>query len=67
MYWEESDGSSDKFSSFKLPWISEAQASVPTSLTGTIAKMAKLRKQTTSIYVKALLKDNKPKANCNIR
>ncbi|XP_012242473.1 maltase A2 isoform X1 [Bombus impatiens] len=68
MYWEEIGGSEIKFTSGGVTaWLPESRKPLETSLTGTIAKMASLRSETTPIYVKAVLKENQVLANCNIR
>lgn len=68
MYWEEIGGSEIKFTSGGVTaWLPESRKPSETSLTGTIAKMASLRSETTPIYVKAVLKENQVLANCNIR
>ncbi|XP_033349156.1 maltase A2-like isoform X1 [Bombus vosnesenskii] len=68
MYWEDIGGSEIKFTSGGVTaWLPESRKPLETSLTGTIAKMASLRSETTPIYVKAVLKENQVLANCNIR
>nr|XP_012224804.1 PREDICTED: maltase A2-like isoform X1 [Linepithema humile] len=67
MYWEKKDGDSS-FSSIGITtWLPEAEKPVETSLKGTVSAMAKLRMETTPIYVKAVLRDNQISANCDIR
>ncbi|XP_033349159.1 maltase A2-like isoform X3 [Bombus vosnesenskii] len=59
MYWEDIGGSEIKFTSGGVTaWLPESRKPLETSLTGTIAKMASLRSETTPIYVKAVLKEN---------
>ena len=71
MHWEKKDelknGLSDKFSNFALPWLAETSVSIETSLEGAIKNMTSLRKSTPPIYVRASIKNNKIKANCEIR
>ncbi|XP_017797487.1 PREDICTED: neutral and basic amino acid transport protein rBAT-like isoform X2 [Habropoda laboriosa] len=68
MYWEKIDGSDVKFASIGVTaWLPEATKPLETSLYGTITEMAKLRSETTPIYVKAVLKENQVLANCDIR
>lgn len=68
MYWEKKDGSDSKFSSAGVnTWLPEAGKPMKSSLTGTISEMAKLRTETTTIYVKAVLRENKISANCDVR
>ncbi|XP_032671388.1 maltase A2-like isoform X3 [Odontomachus brunneus] len=68
MYWEKKDGSDSKFSSAGVTtWLPEAGKPAETSLTGTIPKMTRLRSETTTIYVKAVLREKEVLANCNVR
>lgn len=67
MYWEKKDGDSSFSSVGITTWLPEAGKPVETSLKGTVAAMAKLRMETTPIYVKAVLRDNQITANCDIR
>ncbi|XP_023289386.1 neutral and basic amino acid transport protein rBAT isoform X2 [Orussus abietinus] len=68
MFWDKTDGVADKFSTNGVfAWLSEPTAPTETSLIGAVAKMVKLRSETPTIYVKAVYKDNKAAANCDIR
>ncbi|XP_031847124.1 maltase A2 isoform X2 [Nomia melanderi] len=68
MYWDPNDGSGHKFATMGVTtWIPEADKPLETSLVGTIAEMARLRYETTPIYVKAVLKENQVLANCDVR
>lgn len=71
MLWDKndafSDGASEKFSTYQYPWISESNDPIETNLQDAILNMTSIRKNTPTIYVKALIKDNKPKANCDVR
>lgn len=68
MYWDANDGSDHKFATLGVTtWIPEAPKPLETSLVGTIAEMARLRHETTPIYVKAVLKENQVLANCDVR
>lgn len=68
MYWEKKDGFDSKFSSAGVTtWLPEAGKPVETSLTGTIPEMTRLRSETTTIYVKAVLREKQILANCNVR
>ncbi|KZC10081.1 Neutral and basic amino acid transport protein rBAT [Dufourea novaeangliae] len=67
MYWGPNDGSDNRFASIGVTaWLPEAKQPLETSLMGNIAEMARLRSETTPIYVKAVLKDNQVLANCDI-
>ncbi|KMQ89777.1 neutral and basic amino acid transport protein rbat-like isoform x2 protein [Lasius niger] len=67
MYWEK-DNPSSSFSSLGITtWLPEAGKPMETSLTGTIKEMARLRVETTPIYVKAVLREGQIKANCDVR
>ncbi|XP_066591158.1 maltase A2-like isoform X2 [Prorops nasuta] len=68
MYWGKEEGSDDMFSSTSVvPWLPTAAKPLETNLIGSIAEMAKLRKDTTPIYVNAVTKDNQASANCDVR
>ena len=68
MFWNETDGSGDKFSSDGvIPWLPNNFQPLETNLVGTVAKMAKLRSETTPIYVKSVMKDKSIAANCEVR
>ncbi|XP_072760582.1 maltase A2 isoform X1 [Anoplolepis gracilipes] len=68
MYWEKKDSASSSFSPLGITtWLPEAEKPMETSLTGTIKEMARLRTETTPIYVKAVLREGQSKANCGVR
>lgn len=68
MYWERKDGSDNSFSSAGVnTWLPEAGKPVENSLTGTIPEMTRLRTETTTIYVKAVLREKQVAANCDVR
>lgn len=68
MYWEKKDSSDSRFSSSGVTaWLPEAGKPMETSLKGTVTEMARLRAETTPIYVKAVLRESKIRANCDIR
>lgn len=68
MYWEKDSPGSSSFSSLGIdPWLPEAGKPMETSLIGTIKEMARLRAETTSIYVNAVLREGQIKANCDVR
>lgn len=68
MYWEKNDSSDRKFSSSGVTtWLPEAEKPIKTSLEGAITEMARLRTETTPIYVKAVLRESQVMANCNVR
>ncbi|XP_029169025.1 maltase A2-like isoform X2 [Nylanderia fulva] len=68
MYWNKDSSGSSSFSSLGInPWLPEAEKPIETSLTGTIKEMARLRTETTSIYVKAVLREGQIKVNCDVR
>ncbi|XP_011500070.1 PREDICTED: neutral and basic amino acid transport protein rBAT-like [Ceratosolen solmsi marchali] len=50
-----------------VPWMPESDKPATTNLTGLLPNMAKLRSETTPIYVKAVLKNEEPMANSDIR
>ncbi|EFN85516.1 maltase A2 isoform X1 [Harpegnathos saltator] len=68
MYWERKDGSDSRFSSVGVStWLPEAGKPLETSLTGVIPEMARLRTETTTIYVKAVLREKQIAANCDVK
>lgn len=69
MYWDKINNDSDKLftSNNASPWLSEGSQSTKSDMDGTISKMAKLRADSTPIYISAVLKDNKLTANCDVR
>ncbi|KAL6438761.1 hypothetical protein ACFW04_004632 [Cataglyphis niger] len=68
MYWEKKNSPGSSFSSLGITtWLPEARKPMETSLIGTVEEMARLRAETTSIYVKAVLREGQIKANCDIR
>lgn len=68
MYWEKKDSPASSFSFLGITtWLPEAEKPMETSLTGTIKEMAKLRAETTPIYVKSVLREGQIKTNCDIR
>lgn len=68
LFWDKIDSSEDKFSSGNvMPWLPGPTVLPKTSLTGTVAEMAKLRIRTTQIYVNAVYKDTQVTTNCDIR
>lgn len=68
MYWEKKDSLRSSFSVLGITtWLPDAGKPMETSLTGTIKEMAKLRAETTPIYVKSVLREGQIKANCDIR
>ncbi|XP_050450026.1 neutral and basic amino acid transport protein rBAT-like isoform X2 [Cataglyphis hispanica] len=68
MYWEKKNSPGSSFSSLGITtWLPEARKPMETSLIGTVEEMARLRAETTSIYVKAVLREGQIKANCDVR
>lgn len=68
MYWEKEDGSSNSFSPLGITtWLPEAGKPMETSLKNTVTEMAKLRKETTPIYIKMVLRESQSTANCDVR
>ncbi|XP_070168495.1 alpha-amylase 3 isoform X2 [Polyergus mexicanus] len=68
MYWEKKDSPGSSFSSLGITtWLPEAEKPMETSLIGTVREMARLRAETTPIYVKAVLREGQIKANCDVR
>lgn len=68
MYWEKKDSPGSSFSSLGITtWLPEAGKPMETSLIGTVREMARLRAETTPIYVKTVLREGQIKANCDVR
>lgn len=68
MYWEKKNSPGNSFSSLGITtWLPEARKPIETSLIGTVEEMARLRAETTPIYVKAVLREGQIKANCDVR
>jgi hypothetical protein len=68
MIWENQNGIEQTWQKPLIaPWMSESAKPATTNLTGLLPDMAKLRSETTPIYVKAVLKNNEPMANSDIR
>ncbi|XP_051175305.1 neutral and basic amino acid transport protein rBAT-like isoform X2 [Leptopilina boulardi] len=61
------DGASENFSSFQFPWLSKSNDPIETNLDDAISNMTSIRRETPTIYVKALITNDKPKANCDVR
>lgn len=67
MYWNDTENN-EKFSSGGvIPWLPNEFEPVQTSLIGNIAEMAKLRTQTTPIYVRSVVKDGIVTPNIEVR
>ncbi|XP_043470087.1 maltase A2-like isoform X2 [Leptopilina heterotoma] len=71
MHWDKSDainsGANEKFSSYQIPWLSKSNDPIETNLRDAISNMTSIRKETPTIYVKSVINNNKPKANCDVR
>lgn len=68
MYWEKKDGFGSTFSPLGVTtWLPEAGKPMETSLKNTVTKMVKLRKETTPIYIKTVLRESQSTANCDVR
>lgn len=68
MKWDVAISDDQSFSAKRdTPWLAECPNPAKTSLVGAIRAMAKLRSETASIYINAVIKNNEMNGNCGIR
>lgn len=68
MRWDNQNSDDETFSKpTTAPWIPGSAKPVATNLTGLLPELSKLRSETTSIYVKAVIKNEQPVANGDVR
>ncbi|XP_023248133.1 neutral and basic amino acid transport protein rBAT-like [Copidosoma floridanum] len=68
MRWDNVNANDEAFlASTTTPWTLKSTKPAVTNLTGLVSKMLRLRAEAVPIYVKAVLKNNEPVANCDVR